>query len=116
MEHELKLMPHNEKPPAVGGAVDPVCGMKVDIATARHVSEHHHQSYYFCSAGCKTKFQANPAKYLDAGEKVTEPVVAGTIYTCPMHPQIRQVGPRHLSHLRHGPGTGDGDSRQWPQS
>lgn len=93
MEHELKLMPHNEKPPAVGGAVDPVCGMKVDIATARHVSEHHHQSYYFCSAGCKTKFQANPAKYLDAGEKVTEPVVAGTIYTCPMHPQIRQVGP-----------------------
>ncbi len=93
MEHELKLMPHNEKPPAVGDAVDPVCGMKVDIATARHVSEHHHQSYYFCSAGCKTKFQANPAKYLDAGEKVTEPVVAGTIYTCPMHPQIRQVGP-----------------------
>ena len=93
MEHELKLMPHNEKPPAVGSAVDPVCGMKVDIATARHVSEHHHQSYYFCSAGCKTKFQANPAKYLDAGEKVTEPVVAGTIYTCPMHPQIRQVGP-----------------------
>ena len=92
MEHEFKLMPHDDKPETGGRAVDPVCGMTVDIGTAKHISEHHHQNYYFCSAGCKTKFQANPAKYLDASEKVTEPIVAGAIYTCPMHPQIQQVG------------------------
>jgi P-type Cu+ transporter len=93
MEHEFKLMPHDDKPVAAGRAIDPVCGMTVEIATAKHISEHQHHSYYFCSAGCKTKFQANPAKYLDASEKVTEPMLAGAIYTCPMHPQIQQVGP-----------------------
>jgi Cu+-exporting ATPase len=47
--------------------------------------------YYFCSAGCRTKFLANPDKYL--GERAPEPVVKGAIYTCPMHPEIRQDGP-----------------------
>ncbi|MET0971279.1 MAG: heavy metal translocating P-type ATPase, partial [Tardiphaga sp.] len=47
--------------------------------------------YYFCSAGCKTKFAANPAKYL--GPREPEKVVEGAIYTCPMHPEIRQIGP-----------------------
>jgi P-type Cu+ transporter len=93
MEHEFKLMPQGDKPAVAGSAIDPVCGMTVDTATAKHISEYHHQNYYFCSAGCKTKFQANPAKYLDGSEKVAEPVTAGTIYTCPMHPQIQQVGP-----------------------
>ena len=93
MEHEFKLMPHDDKPVAAGRAIDPVCGMTVEIATAKHISEYHDKNYYFCSAGCKTKFQANPAKYLDASEKVTEPMRAGAIYTCPMHPQIQQVGP-----------------------
>ncbi len=93
MEHEFKLMPHNDKPVAAGRAIDPVCGMTVEIATAKHISEHHDKNYYFCSAGCKTKFQANPAKYLDASEKANEPMLAGAIYTCPMHPQIQQVGP-----------------------
>ena len=71
-------------------AIDPVCGMTVDPGTAKHKAEHKGHTYYFCSAGCRTKFVAAPAKYLD---KVEEPVAAGTIYTCPMHPQIRQVGP-----------------------
>src|SRR6185295_10826251 len=49
--------------------------------------------YYFCSAGCKTKFTADPQKYLSKQKKAVEAVAPGTIYTCPMHPQIRQEGP-----------------------
>ena len=74
------------------GAIDPVCGMTVDPATAKHKAVHTGHDYYFCSVGCKTKFQANPAKYLEASAKPAEPVAAGTIYTCPMHPEIRQEG------------------------
>ncbi|MBS0252900.1 MAG: heavy metal translocating P-type ATPase [Proteobacteria bacterium] len=74
-------------------AKDPVCGMSVDPATAKHRAEHEGKSYYFCSAGCRTKFLADPAKYLNPADARTEDVPAGTIYTCPMHPQIRQVGP-----------------------
>ena len=71
---------------------DPVCGMSVDPNTAKHRAEHAGQSYFFCSAGCRTKFLADPAKYLEPAPAV-EAVPEGTIYTCPMHPQIRQVGP-----------------------
>jgi P-type Cu+ transporter len=93
MEHAFKLQPHANKPVAPGSALDPVCGMTVDMATAKHNLHHQHMTFYFCSAGCKAKFQANPGKYLDASAKAPEPVVAGAIYTCPMHPQIQQVGP-----------------------
>ncbi|HEY8193689.1 MAG TPA: heavy metal translocating P-type ATPase, partial [Hyphomicrobium sp.] len=55
--------------------------------------EHAGRAYYFCSAGCRTKFVADPAKYLDADAASAEPVPEGAIYTCPMHPEIRQVGP-----------------------
>jgi Cu+-exporting ATPase len=76
-------------------AVDPVCGMSVDVATARHKIEHDGQIYYFCSDRCRTKFAESPAKYI--GGKAQQPAHAdvpeGTIYTCPMHPQVRQVGP-----------------------
>ncbi|WP_448028602.1 heavy metal translocating P-type ATPase [Bradyrhizobium liaoningense] len=72
---------------------DPVCGMTVDPATSKHHFTHHDETFHFCSAGCRTKFAADPAKYL-AKEKAPEPEMpAGTIYTCPMHPEIRQVGP-----------------------
>ncbi|MDX2266194.1 MAG: heavy metal translocating P-type ATPase [Hyphomicrobiales bacterium] len=75
-----------------GAAIDPVCGMSVDPHTAKHHADFGGQPYYFCSVGCKTKFEADPAKYL--GPKAeAEPVPEGTIYTCPMHPQIRQEGP-----------------------
>jgi Cu+-exporting ATPase len=82
---------HQHDAPAVGGVLDPVCGMTVDPHTAKHRAEHRGHPYYFCSAGCKTKFTADPQKYLGAREP--EPVVEGAIYTCPMHPQIRQEGP-----------------------
>ncbi|PDT89297.1 copper-translocating P-type ATPase [Bradyrhizobium sp. Y36] len=73
--------------------LDPVCGMTVDPATSKHRFEHHGETFHFCSAGCRTKFAADPAKYL-AKQKAPEPEMpAGTIYTCPMHPEIRQVGP-----------------------
>src|ERR1700754_4592851 len=73
--------------------IDPVCGMTVDPATAKHKAAHKGHDYYFCSAGCKTKFVGDPAKYLEASAKPAESVAPGTIYTCPMHPEIRQEGP-----------------------
>ena len=81
---------HHENAPA-DRAVDPVCGMTVDPHTAEHRADHHGHTYYFCSADCRTKFISDPQKYL--GPRQPEPVAEGTIYTCPMHPQIRQVGP-----------------------
>jgi len=66
--------------------------MSVDPATSKHRFDHQGQTFHFCSAGCRTKFAADPAKYLDRKEPPPE-LAAGTIYTCPMHPQIRQVGP-----------------------
>ena len=80
---------HHEAP--VGGAIDPVCGMTVDPHTVKYRTDHRGHTYYFCSAGCRTKFISDPQKYL-AGHK-PDPVPEGTIYTCPMHPEIRQVGP-----------------------
>ena len=74
--------------------VDPVCGMTVDPATARFKAELHGETYYFCSASCRDKFVAQPAKYLEPEPaKPAEVMPEGTIYTCPMHPQVRQVGP-----------------------
>jgi len=75
-------------------AIDPVCGMKVDPAKTPHHAEHAGRTYHFCSAGCRTKFQADPQRYLTPRKAAPEPSAApGTIYTCPMHPEIRQVGP-----------------------
>ncbi len=72
-------------------AIDPVCGMKVDPHTASHRAEYQGRTYYFCSAACRAKFVADPKIYL-CGEQV-KPVLAGSEYTCPMHPEIRQNGP-----------------------
>jgi Cu+-exporting ATPase len=80
--------------PAADAALDPVCGMTVDPHTTPHRHTHHGHPYYFCSAGCRTKFAADPAKYLDPSKReAAQPLPEGTIYTCPMHPEIRQEGP-----------------------
>ena len=71
---------------------DPVCGMTVDLATSKHRLEQDGTTYHFCSAGCRTKFEADPAKYL-APKAAPAPAKPGASYTCPMHPQIRQEGP-----------------------
>ena len=85
-------------------AQDPVCGMPVTEAST-HKAEHAGRRYWFCSAGCRTKFLANPQKYLEpvaadppapAAEMAPAPeaaAAAGTVYTCPMHPEIRQDRP-----------------------
>jgi len=72
---------------------DPVCGMTVNPATARsHV--HVGRTYHFCSQGCQTKFAADPGKYLNPRPASVAPMAAaGTIYTCPMHPEVRQDHP-----------------------
>ena len=82
---------------------DPVCGMTV-TPQSPHMLQHEGKPIYFCSAGCKGKFAANPAKYPFANfDAVTpalaptpamfKPVAAGAIYTCPMHPEVRQDNP-----------------------
>jgi Cu+-exporting ATPase len=108
---------HNHPPAAQGPAhasnaqhaIDPVCGMTVDpSATAFHF-ESDGTIHHFCSAGCQAKFSADPQKFLavgtgksvmdkrngccGGGHKPAPAAATGTLYTCPMHPQIRQEGP-----------------------
>ncbi|HEX5078490.1 MAG TPA: heavy metal translocating P-type ATPase [Geminicoccaceae bacterium] len=74
-------------------ATDPVCGMAVDPHSAKHRREHRGRTYYFCSAGCAKKFARAPEDYLGERAKPAADVPADAIYTCPMHPEIEQVGP-----------------------
>src|SRR5690348_5350864 len=74
-------------------ATDPVCGMRVDPNKTAHSAEHAGQKYFFCSAGCRTKFLADPERYLGGAKPKLETAPGATIYTCPMHPQIRQDHP-----------------------
>ena len=90
---------HHDHAPAGAAVVervrDPVCGMDVDPHATPHRVAHAGHTHYFCSASCRTKFVADPGQYLGAAapSRAAEPVAPGTIYTCPMHPQVRQVGP-----------------------
>ena len=72
---------------------DPVCGMTVDSATTAHHADHEGRDYHFCSAGCRTKFLADPERYLSDGPRVEPEATPGAIWTCPMHPEVRQEGP-----------------------
>ena len=90
---------HNPKPP--DGTVtlkDPVCDMTVTEQSPHHV-QHDGRPYYFCSANCLAKFSAEPTKYVQRADAVVAPVpaaaetAAGALYTCPMHPEIRQDHP-----------------------
>ena len=74
-------------------AKDPVCGMSVDPAAAKHSCDHEGKTYYFCCGGCLQKFQADPDSYLNETERPAAPPPAGARYTCPMHPEVRQEGP-----------------------
>ena len=82
-------MPVALPPPAAQR--DPVCGMSVDLATAIHLAQHAGTTYGFCCAGCRTKFLGDPDRYLAPREPAPE--MAGAVHTCPMHPEVRQVGP-----------------------
>jgi Cu+-exporting ATPase len=72
-------------------AKDPVCGMDVDPHTAKHRSDYEGRTYYFCCAGCRGKFEADAQRYLTPRQAA--PVVAGAMYICPMHAEVRQEGP-----------------------
>src|ERR1700731_4332764 len=77
-------------------AIDPVCDMKVKVATAKNTTLHAGHTYYFCGPKCLVKFTGVPGKSLKPGpaEAVPpSPPAPGTIFTCPMHPEVRQVGP-----------------------
>ncbi len=70
--------------------IDPVCGMTVDPAVTSHHATHAGHDYHFCSAGCRSKFVADPGRYLGDRPTEQEIVPEGTIWTCPMHPEVRQ--------------------------
>ncbi len=80
-------------------AIDPVCGMTVQIETAKHRHKHAGTAYYFCADRCRSRFAADPARFIDheakakaaAAEAEAQP--KGTLYTCPMDPEIVQEGP-----------------------
>jgi P-type Cu+ transporter len=92
---------HHNHPHAQSGNVgeathlekDPICGMNVDPGSAKHSAEYGGRTYYFCSQGCKAKFAADNASYIGEKPKPPAPTPEGAIYTCPMHPEIRQTGP-----------------------
>ena len=92
---------HDDRGPSLAHAqvgtgptvLDPVCGMAVDPLTALHKLEHGGHTYYFCSASCQIKFTKDPRRYLAAKPVQPAPPTDGAIYTCPMHPEIRQAGP-----------------------
>ena len=92
-DHEHHPGSHASPGTPVGSVTDPVCGMKVDPATSAHRAEHGGQLFHFCSEGCRAKFVAEPAKYLAKDQTPPPAPRPGVIYTCPMHPQIRQEGP-----------------------
>ena len=86
--------PHGQDNSQSGGTyIDPVCGMRVDPAASPYQHEHKGKTYYFCSDGCSAKFAANPDQYSDEHPSAAPVTPQGAIYTCPMHPQIRNVGP-----------------------
>src|SRR6516165_504561 len=82
--------------PEPGMVHDPVCGMTIDPAKARHRAEHAGQSYFFCGAKCQEKFTADPARYIITSPRPRPPLTAAAgevLWTCPMHPQIVRKEP-----------------------
>jgi Cu+-exporting ATPase len=87
---------HHHAPAQTAGSdvvKDPVCGMTVDPQKTPHRHLHQDRTYYFCSSGCRSKFAAEPAKYPGKQAPPAAELPTGTIYTCPMHPEIRRAGP-----------------------
>ena len=91
----MAVAAHERSPQAghTGAMKDLVCGMSVDPHTAKHRREHRGRTYYFCSARCAEKFEAEPETYLGPERAQAKPAPKDAIYTCPMHPDIEQVGP-----------------------
>jgi Cu+-exporting ATPase len=84
---------HGQAPSDATPAIDPVCGMTVDPESAAGHATHDGVTYYFCSAGCRGKFVADPDRYLAPAAASAPEAAPGAIWTCPMHPEIRQDHP-----------------------
>ncbi len=82
-----------DEPPAAELATDPVCGMTVDPTTSKHRFDHAGKTFHFCGASCREKFAADPGKYLTGSPPPEPEARPDAVYTCPMHPDIRQIGP-----------------------
>jgi Cu+-exporting ATPase len=80
-------------PVNAAAAIDPVCGMTVDPAKSAHRQNYRHHTYHFCSAKCRSTFAADPEKFLRPAAPPADPAPDDVVYTCPMHPQVRQLGP-----------------------
>ena len=83
----------HDHPEGTAAVKDPVCGMTVDSARTPHHAVHAGHTYHFCSAGCRSKFVADPERTLSDVRAAPEDVPHGAIWTCPMHPEIRQDHP-----------------------
>ena len=90
-QHDHSPPQHDHRQSASPAIRDIVCGMIVDSAKSPHSAVHGGQEWHFCSAGCRAKFIADPQRYLAPKAPVVAPV--GTIWTCPMHPDVRQDHP-----------------------
>lgn len=84
---------HQQATTAHGKVRDPVCGMMVDPQTTPHRAEHEGVSYHFCSAKCRERFELRPELYLESTKEAAAPASSDVEYTCPMHPEIVQIGP-----------------------
>ena len=84
---------HNGRSASSLEVKDPVCGMIVDPAKTVHHADYDGHLFHFCSAGCRTKFIADPALVVDPPEDIALAAPAGSIWTCPMHPEIRRESP-----------------------
>jgi len=92
-DHGGSDMKHGKSHGPDTGALDPVCGMTVNPAQTPHHAGHEGREYHFCSAGCRSKFLADPASYLVDKQSASAEPTPGTVWTCPMHPAIRQDRP-----------------------
>src|SRR5581483_11822729 len=81
---------------------DPVCGMQINPETSAGSSQYDGKMYFFCSKTCQEKFEADPARYLNAPAKTdgaparptqSQMTAQGNLYTCPMHPEVKNQGP-----------------------
>ncbi|MHA6332881.1 heavy metal translocating P-type ATPase [Qipengyuania sp. CAU 1752] len=81
---------HTRADPGSALVVDPVCGMQVNPEATAHHAEHDGKAYHFCSARCRDKFIAEPVRWLSKIPAQDIEVAEGAMWTCPMHPEIRQ--------------------------
>jgi Cu+-exporting ATPase len=92
---EMKPEKHAQETEKISGVTDPVCGMTINPESAVGTHTHAGRTYYFCSESCQQRFTSRPEQFISDGEKSQRGAVRKEEgeYTCPMHPEIRHIGP-----------------------